>query len=117
MQKTAMIAVEDTSLQHIVAAECANLGLMIERAACDPFAIMTLIDPVPPDILVLDVGAAGGDDLPLCRTLRADRKLSNLPVVVLIPLASGEAAAQCQELRMHGVECGPDAPHHLASLL
>ena len=55
----------------------------------------------PPDLVLLDAGAAGLDPLRICRALRTDPALAALPVVLV-------AAAPDRDARIRALEAGAD---------
>ena len=71
--------------------ECATDGVEGMRMACD----------LQPDVILLDVMMPGMDGLEVCRRLRADPQLAEVPVVMVTALDD-------QASRLQGIEAGAD---------
>jgi CheY-like chemotaxis protein len=88
----------------------ANRLTLVELLAADGFEIIEAADgvqalelaaAVPPDLVLLDVMMPGMDGYEVCRRLRADARLAEIPVVLVTALDD-------QTARLTGIEAGAD---------
>jgi len=79
---------DDESFRSLVVA---NLKADFDTtSACDGDEGLAMLDENPPDLVILDIQMPRMDGLGVLRSIRADAKLTSLPVVVLTADASRE---------------------------
>jgi CheY-like chemotaxis protein len=54
-------------------------------AAVDEQAAREAIQRSPPDLILLDIGRAGGDGYAFCRRLKADQACDDVPILCVLP--------------------------------
>ena len=97
---TVLVADDDSHIREVVVFALERAG---HRAICakDGEEALDLARSRSPDLMVLDVGMPGRDGLEVCRTIRADSRIADLPVLFL--------SARDEEVdRILGLEMGGD---------
>ena len=90
------IAANRDTLRELLEAE--NYRLL---EAADGLTALQLAAETPPDVVLLDVMMPGMDGYEVCRRLRADARLAELPVIMITALDD-------QASRLTGIEAGAD---------
>lgn len=100
MTQTIFLLEDDADISHLVRFHLASAGFQVkvfERAA----DVVPAAEEAAPALFLLDIMVPGGSGLDVCRRLRADPKLSTIPVIFLTALAT-------EGDRVHGLELGAD---------
>lgn len=84
---------DDDVARSMLAAVLSTTGIEVVEAADGPRALQ-LADSRRPDVMVLDVGLPGMDGFEVCRRMRGDPALSDLPILVLTGRNDPEAIAE-----------------------
>jgi two-component system alkaline phosphatase synthesis response regulator PhoP len=100
MTSRILIVEDDPDIALLVARYLDKAGFVTERAATGVDALHA-IAARPPDLLVLDLMLPQVDGLQICRTLRANEKTADIPIIMLT--ARGDEAE-----RIVGLEIGAD---------
>jgi two-component system, OmpR family, alkaline phosphatase synthesis response regulator PhoP len=96
-----ILVVEDESeIRELIRYNLEREGFTVEERG-DGAAALTRIRQHPPDLVVLDLMLPGMPGLELCRQLRADAELANLPILVVTARGS-------EVDRVIGLEMGAD---------
>jgi DNA-binding response OmpR family regulator len=82
-------------------------------AAADGKECLEIMRRTPVDVLVLDVLMPGMNGLEVCRTLRTDARLSEVPVILLTGCDDFETRAAGMKLGVSEFLCKPFAHHEL----
>ena len=77
---------DDPAISRALEAMLASHGLAITTLN-DPLRFWDTLDEVAPDLVVLDLDMPGLDGIDLCRVLRTDERMSQLPVLFLTGVA------------------------------
>ena len=80
--KTVLIADDDAMLVRVLTVRCRHLGLEV-RQASDSMHALIMIHKDPLDLVIMDVGMPAGDGLSACQMLSSDKRLQNIPVIIL----------------------------------
>lgn len=97
-----ILVVEDSPTQSLqITHVLENAGFQV-FAASDGLAAVKHLDANLPQLVISDVTMPGMDGYQLCRAIRADKRLENLPVLLLTNLADEEKV-------LAGLEAGADA--------
>ncbi|KAF0174484.1 MAG: sensory box sensor histidine kinase [Limisphaerales bacterium] len=95
-----LIVDDDDRGQLTLEALLAGEGCQLRAVADGPAALASAAES-PPDLVLLDVMMAGMDGFEVCRRLRADARLREVPVVMVTTLDDRES-------RLRGIEAGAD---------
>ena len=95
--QTCPIADDDFDLAQLLSMRCRQLGLEVFRS---PDALHALIGAhrIEPDLALLDVNMPSGNGLSVCEMLSGDRKLANVPVIIVTGSPDAAVRQRCQEL-------------------
>jgi PAS domain S-box-containing protein len=97
-----ILVVEDSPTQSLLLARVLEDAGFQVFAASDGLAAVTYLGTHTPQLVISDVTMPGMDGYQLCRVIRADKRLENLPVLLLTNLADEEKV-------LAGLEAGADA--------
>jgi two-component system alkaline phosphatase synthesis response regulator PhoP len=95
-----IVVEDDPDISELVGRYLEKAGYKTERIASGRDALHAILER-PPDMVVLDLMLPHVDGLEICRTLRANAKTSDIPVIMLT--ARGDEAE-----RIVGLELGAD---------
>lgn len=98
--KKLVIAEDDDSIAHLVAASLGDAGFLCLRA-WDGEEALDLVRTELPDLLVLDLMMPKVDGMEVCKRIKSDVILSRVPILMLTSLAGVEN-------RVEGLEAGAD---------
>jgi diguanylate cyclase (GGDEF)-like protein len=98
--KKLVIAEDDDSIAHLVAASLGDVGFLCLRAR-DGEEAVNLVRTELPDLLVLDLMMPKMDGLQVCTRIKADVVLSRIPILMLTSLAGVDD-------KVAGLEAGAD---------
>ena len=98
--KRILVVDDEPDVTELLSYKLRREGFQVE-AINDPLQIMGKAREFSPDLFILDINMPDLDGLKICRMVRADAKLSNLPIIFLT--ARGEI-----EDRIKGLESGAD---------
>jgi CheY-like chemotaxis protein len=110
MARTIYVADDNSALRDGINRALQARGYMV-RAASDGPELLSLLEEERPDLLLLDVMMPGMSGLEVLRRIRADRRWSDLPVLLVTAAAGAEVV---------GVDSAPAVipkPFRLAELL
>ena len=100
-QPATILLVDDLAANRETLAEMLVAdGYRLAEAADGPTALRLAVE-APPDLVLLDVMMPGMDGLEVCRRLRADARLAEVPVIMVTALND-------EALRLAGLEAGAD---------
>ncbi|HRE83027.1 MAG TPA: response regulator, partial [Opitutaceae bacterium] len=110
-----ILIVEDSATQremlhHILEKQ----GYSVRSAADGSAAWSTIFDP-PPTIVVTDIVMPGMDGYALCRAIKGEPKLANVPVMLLTSLSDPKDVIAALESGADGFIGKPFAEDHLLS--
>jgi len=88
-------------------------GYRMVSAASGPECLRMLAEGMTPDVLVLDVKMPGMSGLDVCRTIRSDGRLSEMPIILLTGCDDIETRAAGMKLGVSEFLCKPFAHHEL----
>jgi DNA-binding response OmpR family regulator len=100
VNQTVFVLEDDADIQRLVQYQLEAAGYGV-RAYSTPGSIASEAERNPPALFLLDIMVPGGDGLDLCRRLRANAKLSGVPIIFLTARAS-------ENDRVLGLELGAD---------
>lgn len=98
--KKLVIAEDDDSVAHLVAAGLGDAGFLCLRAR-DGEEALNLVRTETPDLLVLDLMMPRLDGIGVCKHLKGDVILSRIPILMLTSMAGVDS-------RVEGLEAGAD---------
>jgi diguanylate cyclase (GGDEF)-like protein len=112
-----ILLVDDDPLLAEVFAEALRLAGMTVSIVSDPTEVLSRLNMVPPDLILMDVHMPGVDGIELARMIRQSRRHLSLPIVFLS--AEQDANRQMQARRWGGDDfiAKPIEPQRLASLV
>ncbi|MCK5524358.1 MAG: response regulator, partial [Thiomargarita sp.] len=100
-QKSTILIVDDDSIgRETLNVLLCNQGYNLAFAVNGPEALIKAAD-LNPDVILLDVMMPGMDGFEVCRRLRKDTSLANVPILMLTSLGDRES-------RLQGIEAGAD---------
>jgi two-component system phosphate regulon response regulator PhoB len=99
-KKIVLIVEDDEDIQQLVGYNLIKAGFLVEYGDSGEQAL-EIIGKQHPDLILLDLMLPGLDGLELCRIIRGDGKLAEIPIIMLT--AKGEEADI-----VHGLEVGAD---------
>ena len=114
--KTVLIADDDAMLVRVLTVRCWHLGLEV-RQASDAMLALVMIHKDPPDLVIMDVGMPAGDGLSACQMLSSDKRLRNIPVIILTGRNNEEMRSKAEELGATFVLKSPDCWRELKPLV
>lgn len=91
MARTIYVADDNSALRDGINRALQARGYMV-RAASDGPELLSLLEEERPDLLLLDVMMPGMSGLEVLRRIRADRRWSDLPVLLVTAAAGAEVA-------------------------
>lgn len=97
---TILIVDDEASMRETIEGVLESEGYRLASAASGPEALARAAALVP-DLVLLDVMMSGMDGLEVCRRLRADERLAQVPVIIVTSLGDHDS-------RMRGIEAGAD---------
>jgi signal transduction histidine kinase len=101
VKPTTILLVEDSRTQAAkLASLCEERGYAVSCAA-DGVQGLAAAHDTPPALIISDIRMPGMDGLEMCRTLKADALLGNVPVILLTSLSDPQDVIK-------GLECGAD---------
>lgn len=100
VRKRVLVVDDEPDVTELVSYKLRREGYVVEIIN-DPLRIMGMAREFSPDLFVLDIMMPELDGLKLCRLIRADSKLSRVPIIFLTARAESED-------RVAGLECGAD---------
>ena len=86
-KKTILIVEDDEDIQQLVGYNLIKAGFLVEYGDSGEQALEKIKDQMP-DLILLDLMLPGMDGTELCRIIRSDSKLSDIPIIMLT--AKGE---------------------------
>ena len=87
MKKTILIVEDDEDIQQLVGYNLIKAGFLVEYGDSGEQALEKVKDQMP-DLILLDLMLPGMDGTELCRIIRSDSKLNDIPIIMLT--AKGE---------------------------
>lgn len=99
--KRVLIADDDGALCRILEVRFRNLGVHAVSAH-DAMHALVLAHRDPPDLILLDITMPAGNGLAVCEMLRTDRRLVEVPIIILTGRSD---AATLERVRALGVPC------------
>lgn len=102
MGKRVLVVDDDRVIQQLLEVNLELEGYEVVATASDGKEALEKIRELKPDLVILDIMMPKMDGLEVCRRLRADPKLADIPVVLL------SARAQDMDIR-EGLELGASA--------
>ena len=100
--KRVLVVDDDRVIQQLLEVNLELEGYEVVGSALDGLEALELARKLRPDVILLDIMMPKLDGLEVCRRLKADTKLSKIPVILL------SARAQDMDVR-EGLEIGADA--------
>lgn len=100
MSKTVVLLEDDADIAKLVRYQLESAGYAVE-AFVNAAEVLPATEGKRPALFLLDIMVPGGDGLEVCRRLRQNPTLSNVPVIFLTALAT-------ESDRVHGLELGAD---------
>ena len=97
-----ILIVEDSPTQSLLLSELLEDSGFEVVAASDGLAAIAILATESPQLVISDVNMPGMDGYQLCRAIRADARLEDLPILLLTSLADEEEV-------LTGLEAGADA--------
>jgi CheY-like chemotaxis protein len=95
--KKVLIADDDPTLVRILEVRLRRLGFEV-RSTHDAMHALTCIHRDPPDLIIMDIAMPAGDGLAACDMLAHDRRLRDIPIIVMSGRADTETRSRCQSL-------------------
>jgi len=92
---TILVVEDDPKLSFIIHAQLHSAGFdVVPRESGD--AALTTLETLTPDLVLLNIQLLPGEDgIEVCRRIRADGRLAQIPVIFLTVQADSESRAQC----------------------
>jgi CheY-like chemotaxis protein len=100
--KRVLVVDDDRVIQQLLEVNLELEGYLVAGTASDGREAIAMAAELKPDLILLDIMMPKMDGLEVCRHLKADPKLSKIPIVLL------SARAQDMDIR-EGLEIGADA--------
>jgi CheY-like chemotaxis protein len=100
--KRVLVVDDDRVIQQLLEVNLELEGYQVAGTASDGQEAIAMAAELKPDLILLDIMMPKMDGLEVCRHLKADPKLSKIPIVLL------SARAQDMDIR-EGLEIGADA--------
>ena len=100
--KRVLVVDDDRVIQQLLEVNLELEGYEVAGTASDGREAIAMAAELKPDLILLDIMMPKMDGLEVCRHLKADPKLSKIPIVLL------SARAQDMDIR-EGLEIGADA--------
>ena len=100
--KRVLVVDDDRVIQQLLEVNLELEGYQVAGTASDGQEAIAMAAELKPDLILLDIMMPKMDGLEVCRQLKADPKLSKIPIVLL------SARAQDMDIR-EGLEIGADA--------
>ena len=97
MQKTLLIADDDTDVLDLLTRRCQSLGFAVETAS-NAMDALKQIEASRPDAVILDVEMPDGNGLTVCEMMASHAELSAIPVVMLTANSEEETVRRCHQL-------------------
>jgi signal transduction histidine kinase len=97
---TVLIVDDQVALHQVMGELLAGEGYYLGFAS-DGSQALALVEDMTPDLILLDVKMPGMDGFEVCRRLRANPRLAEVPIVMLTALADSES-------RLQGIQAGAD---------
>jgi CheY-like chemotaxis protein len=105
---------DDAAVRWVLQRNLEHAGFEVMTAE-NGFEGIGMVDQSPPDAVVLDLMMPVMDGFAVLRALRENLRTSNIPVIVLTALATGDVAVRCQQAGAQRVVTKPFEPSILAS--
>jgi two-component system phosphate regulon response regulator PhoB len=99
-KKTVLVVEDDEDIQQLVGYNLIKAGFLVEYGDSGEQALEKIKTKIP-DLILLDLMLPGLDGIELCRIIRGDGKLTEIPIIMLT--AKGEEADI-----VHGLDIGAD---------
>jgi CheY-like chemotaxis protein len=93
--RVALVADDDPEVMSLVAAALRKLGCVVLQATNGRQAL-DLVREARPDVVFLDAMMPGMHGFEVCRTIKADRNLARIPVILCSAIYRGTVAADAQ---------------------
>jgi len=92
---TILVVEDDPKLRFIIHAQLDSAGFdVVVREGGD--AALTTLETLTPDLVLLNIQLLPGEDgIEVCRRIRADGRLAQIPVIFLTVQADSESRARC----------------------
>lgn len=113
-RKTILIVDDQEDERAIQRAMLEHLGYQVEEAN-DGRDALDRIPQLTPDLVLLDIAMPKVDGITVCRTLRADPRTSELPVLFYTASPTEEWEDEVAGLNASGVLVKPVDPHDVAT--
>ena len=81
MPQAILLIDDDPHLMHVLSTFFDLEGYHVLKAA-DGKEAMNVLGEMVPDLVMLDLGMPGDNGLEVCRQIKANRKLKNVPIVI-----------------------------------
>jgi len=101
--KHILIADDDAALCRVLTVHCQHLGLHVHTAH-DAMHALLLIHKDRPDMVLMDISMPAGNGLSACEMLATDRRLADLPIVVISGSSREQDMRRCDELGVRFVQ-------------
>ena len=101
--QTVVIADDDPDIVQILTHRFGKLGCTVigTRSAIDA---LNVISKTVPDLVCLDVNMPAGNGLTVCEMMRNDKRLADIPVIMLTGRSDNETIRRCNDLMAYYVE-------------
>lgn len=100
LSQTVVLLEDDADISRLVQFHLQKAGFVV-KAYATPRSIISDAEQAPPALFLLDVMVPEGDGMDVCRMLRANEKLKQIPIIFL-------TARAAENDRVRGLELGAD---------
>jgi CheY-like chemotaxis protein len=108
MDKTILIADDDSDLTRALAMRFKELGLFAMRSPDATHALVG-VQRMRPNVVILDVGMPGGNGLAVAEMLASDPQLRNVPVIIHTGRDDQATRRRCADCGHHYVRKSPSS--------
>lgn len=112
-----VVADDDPDIRALVAISARKAGLDVVASVEDGEKAWVAIQEFTPDLAILDVAMPGMTGLEVCRLVRADPNLNNLPVLLLSAAVDEASREAGDEAGAHDYLAKPFSPRALVTWL